>query len=201
MSKFFQMFATPPMMEVEYEGSLDSFKRGSEQLTYRDSFANSVSTNTYVLELPEFKPLEKFFKDAVQNYTAQVLNSDDEITIQQSWVNLTERNKHHPKHYHTNSYLSGVFFIQSNETVAPIIFDSPNTHNFPIRPEPRGEVSNEFINDSYTCVAKEGTLLLFPSHIPHWVPINPLPDARISLSFNTFPKIPFGSVENSTRLT
>ena len=48
MSKFFQMFATPPMMEVEYEGSLDSFKRGSEQLTYRDSFANSVSTNTYV---------------------------------------------------------------------------------------------------------------------------------------------------------
>ena len=56
MSKFFQMFATPPMMEVEYEGNLDPFKMGSQQLTYRDSFANSVSTNTYVLELPEFKP-------------------------------------------------------------------------------------------------------------------------------------------------
>ncbi len=201
MSNFYQMFATPPLMEVKYEGSLDDYKEAIRKLTYRSSFANSVSTNTYVLNLPEFNPLEKFFKDAVHEYTDKVLNSDDEITIQQSWINLTEKGKHHPKHYHTNSYLSGVFFIQSNETVAPIIFDCPNTHNFPMRPEPRGEVSNEFINDSYTCVAKEGTLLLFPSNLPHWVPINPLPESRVSLSFNTFPKIPFGSVENSTRLT
>jgi len=201
MSNFYQMFATPPLMEVTYEGSLDSFVEGTKQLSYRDSFANSVSTNTYVLELPEFKPLEQFFKDGVKEYTSQVLQSDDEITIQQSWINLTERNKHHPKHYHMNSYLSGVFFIQSTETVAPIIFDCPNTHNFPMRPEPRGHISNEFVNDSYTCAAKAGTLLVFPSNIPHWVPVNPLPETRISLSFNTFPKIPFGSVESSTRLT
>ncbi len=81
---------------------------------------------------------------------------------------------------------------------------TPHTHNWPIRPEPKEYLTvggNEFTNDSYSYMASAGDLVIFPSSIPHWVPVNTTDENRVSISFNTFPKIPFGGLDNTTRLT
>ncbi len=202
-SKFYLMFATPPLFVTQYEGTVDSFLSEAYSIPYRDSFGNKVSTDTYILKRPGFNKLENFFLEHINSYTRQVLGSEEEIGIQQSWVNITQGKQNHPKHYHSNSYLSGVFYLNTVKDT-PIVFDSPHTHNWPIRPEPKEYLTvggNEFTNDSYSYMASAGDLVIFPSSIPHWVPVNTTDENRVSISFNTFPKIPFGGLDNTTRLT
>ena len=47
---------------------------------------------------------------------------------------------------------------------------------------------------------KAGELILFPSNLPHSVPINASDKERISLSFNTWTKGNIGSIEHLTYL-
>ena len=51
-SKFYLMFATPPLFVTQYEGTVDSFLSEAYSIPYRDSFGNKVSTDTYVLKRP-----------------------------------------------------------------------------------------------------------------------------------------------------
>ena len=97
-SKFYLMFATPPLFVTQYEGTVDSFLSEAYSIPYRDSFGNKVSTDTYILKRPGFNKLEKFFLEHVNSYTRQVLGSEEEIGIQQSWVNITQGKQNHPKH-------------------------------------------------------------------------------------------------------
>ena len=200
---YFMMFAYPPLLIVEYPNDLQPLILEARSLEYRPSMSNDTTVNQFVLDLPAFKPLRDFCHKQVAKYVLDVLIiTDHEILIKQSWLNKTLKNKSHPKHYHLNSMVSGVFYLEGPDPEeCPIVFDTPRIDPFPVRPEPNQELpSNEFLNDSYKVPTIPGHLLLFPSTLHHYVPTNLTDTSRVSLSFNTFPKLPVGSVNNSTYL-
>ena len=157
---------------------------------------NITSNNTYVLEEKYFKNLKKEIILKIKDYFKNTLciNDSTEPFITQSWLNYTEKNQFHHKHYHPNSFISGVFYINSNKEFDKIKFFKEDYKT--IKPEVTNW--NLYNSESWWFPVETGDIVLFPSSLSHCVEVKEGDNTRISLAFNTFVK---GSVGNSKTLT
>ena len=167
-----------------------------KKLDYLNNDYNLISKNTYVLDVPEFKELKFFFQSVLDCYTKEILKDQElDIYITQSWVNVTTENQGHHSHWHPNSFLSGVFYVDVDPEVDKIVFErDKNAFLFITNPIE----FNLFNSNTWTIGAKNGDLLIFSSDLRHSVPIKKESNIRISISFNTFLK---GTIGNETSLT
>jgi len=177
----------------DYSKELEFIKKQPIQKSPRTY--NKQSTDTFILDRPELKNIRAFIELKAQNYLEEVLGSDRQLVITQSWINVNSQREIHREHRHPNSLISGVWYPQVSRTSPPIAFQS-----------------NEYYMDiefkrltQYNCNAhlipvEKGHLLLFPSKILHSVPENQSYEDRISLSFNTWIKGDLGEKEKLTYL-
>jgi uncharacterized protein (TIGR02466 family) len=97
-------------------------------------------------------------------------------------VNYSEPGQYHHKHAHPNSFVSGVFYIQTNPNDKIFFYrDGYSQIKFP------PAEWNSWNSESWWFEAITGRLILFPSSLTHMVPTVEGEDVRVSLSFNTFP--------------
>jgi len=163
--------------------------------TYKNQ-GNITSNDNYVLENKTLKNLKEDLRKKVVDYFDKIICTDNLITpyITQSWINYTETNQFHHRHFHSNSYVSGVFYIDAKKEVDKIIFYRRGQKTF--------ELSvaryNDFNSASWWCSIQTGDVVLFPSSLHHGVETKKGPDTRISLSFNVFFK---GTIGTAGRLT
>lgn len=171
-----------------------------KKLEVRPNQGNVTSKNDYLLDDPIFKSLKTVFEEALNIYLKEILQVDPkvEIYITQSWANFTGKNQYHHIHFHPNSFLSGVFYIDADEEVDKIYFDSPNEGQYIIKLYPKNY--NTFNSQSWSFPVKTGRLFLFPSTLKHRVSTKNEDNIRISVSFNTFLKGVFGSENDLDRL-
>lgn len=154
---------------------------------------NKVSKNTYVLKSEELSELHSFCLDALSKFTTAVYGGPLDLRITQSWLNITESGQFHHLHSHSNSVVSGVYYVQTSE-LDRIEF---------ARSEVIGSYDIVIPNDSWNSwnsktwwiSTPQGSLFLFKSTLKHHVPPVISTDSRISLSFNTFFSKDFGSKE------
>lgn len=169
-----------------------------KDLEYRENRSNLVSVNTNVLDLPELESIKKFVEHCLTFYTKQIIKSTNvEAYITQSWVNITEEKQNHHKHFHPNSFLSGVFYIDIVPSVDKITFFRKE-FIFPLAVDP-----SEFSilnSDSWTLYPNAGDIFIFPSAIEHEVPTKKEDNKRMSIAFNTFIKGSIGSDHGLTQL-
>ena len=202
--KHINMFQMPPLMVFEYDGDTNKLLEYVSNIEYRDSIGNIKSKSDYILDGKELSGLKKFCLESVQEYVFDVLGINEEIEIQQSWINVNKPGQNHPEHYHGNSFISGVFYLYSDQKEgSPITFKSElHKSNFSILTVPEDPFANYYpsIAASFSYPSIPGELILFSSTTTHLVPTNNSNEVRISLSFNTYPKIPFGSKENLTHV-
>jgi len=191
------MFQIPPLMVFQYDGDMNKLLEYVSNIEYRDSTGNIKSKSDYILDEKELSGLKKFCLESVQEYISDVLGISDEIEIQQSWVNVNKPGQNHPEHYHGNSFISGVFYLSSDqEEGSPITFKSElHKSNFSILTVPEDPFTKYYpsVAASFNYPSIPGELILFSSTTTHLVPTNKSDEVRVSLSFNTYPKIPFGS--------
>jgi uncharacterized protein (TIGR02466 family) len=152
-----------------------------------ENFGNLTSENNYVLELPELAKLKADFMEAVQHYMDTIVCAKPDVKayITQSWVNYTGQGQSHHKHWHKNSYLSGVFYVSAEESVDKIKFYNDESYSQLDFNPTEWNISN---SKSWWYPAKTGRLIIFPSHLTHSVEQKQESNIRISLSFNTFLK-------------
>lgn len=200
------IFEIPPILVFPYQGKdLDTLAKYVLNLDYRPSDPNDTkkSFNYNLLDDDKLANLKNFFFKAINQYSLVVCGSNQEIGIQQSWSNLSKRQEGHSEHYHTNSYLSGVFYLM-NEPEIPIIFHSVSCIErewFSVIPDQTEEDGwYGCRSESVAFRADVGNLLVFSSRLRHSVPPNHTDKKRLSLSFNTFPKLPFGNEHGLTRI-
>jgi len=184
------MFSTPPLMLMKYDGGdFNDLVEYVKNLSYSNGTngvqSNVPSNNRYILGDKIFVNLKTFIKDCIEDYARDILLSDQELKITQSWINKTQTGAIHTLHYHPNSVLSGVFYFNNHSS--PIEFISDRKDQFSI-----GKYNNEFTNNSYTVPAQESVLIIFPSYIFHRVNVNDNVETRYSMSFNTFPAYGMG---------
>ena len=153
--------------------------------------SNHRSKDFYIFDnfAEELKDIKSFCEHVLKQYLEEIEGADTDIAtlrITQSWLNKTKPQERHDKHYHTNSYLSGVLYISClpNDYIKfrNRSHGSYNNTEFPIKKATFWNVRN------LTQDVIEGDLILFPSWVPHYVDLNKTKNReRISLSFNTFP--------------
>ena len=88
----------------------------------------------------------------------------------------------HAVHAHPNSFLSGVYYVETRPGADTITFHDPRSQAAVIRPPVTQLVA---VNaDQAVVTVRNGTLLLFPSWLQHSVDPNTSKGNRISVSFN-----------------
>jgi uncharacterized protein (TIGR02466 family) len=157
---------------------------------------NITSNNTYILNEKPFLNLKKELDLRVKDYFEKVLSYTNLVMpyITQSWLNYTETNQYHHQHTHSNSLVSGVFYINCDKNLDKIKFFKEDYKT--IKPEIKDW--NIWNSESWWFSVKTGDVILFPSSLTHMVETKKGDNTRISLAFNVFIK---GTVGNNKQLT
>ena len=137
------------------------------ELETRPNMGNTTSTDNFVLRSPVLTNLRSFIEDAVGEYFKATVNPKHNVTLRvtQSWCNYSNPGQFHHKHAHPNSYISGVFYVQTNPDDR-IYFYKDGWQQIKFPPEQW----NPYNSESWWYEAHVGKLILFPSSLTHMVP-------------------------------
>ena len=166
--------------------------------TYSNA-GNLTSNENYVLENKALNNLKKDLHTKVMDYFDKVMCVSNSIIphITQSWINYTETNQFHHKHSHSNSLISGVFYISADKKIDSIKFYKTPLHE-PI--QLNVTKYNVFNSINWKFPVETGDVFLFRSSLEHGVDEKKGKNMRISLSFNVFVKGTLGNRKGSTQL-
>ena len=157
---------------------------------------NRQSEDTFVLDKPELSNVRAFIESKIYKYVKEVMSSNNELMITQSWINKSGKGESHHEHVHPNSLISGVWYPVISEKLPPIQFRSRAQRDVSLSTEK----FNNFNSATFLLPMKAGELILFPSNLTHSVPANQSEIERISLSFNTWAKGSLGDINSLTYL-
>ena len=158
------------------------------------TLGNSVSFDRYLLNDPKLNDLKSLMLDAIKVYAKEVMSIYNEFYITNSWLNKTSNNEQHSIHNHTNSILSGCYYI-SVEDSQPYISFNRLTQPFLLNYVPTE--FNRFNSVEWDLPLENNSLVIFPSECYHYVKPNKSVNERISIAFNTFVKGQIGQKNGS----
>jgi len=187
-----------------YTANIDR-KFSSSELDFVKTLSQNINNNKenvsskdkYVIENELFHSLKDFCQLHLNHYYNDVVKpkNDSTIRITQSWLNFSQKGQGHHQHIHANSYLSGVFYINTNPDDNITFLRGYDT---PI--EIGSSDYNPWNSLSWRVPVDTGMLLIFPSSLLHFVPPVTGDKTRISLSFNSFPVGVIGNGIDATEL-
>ena len=116
----------------------------------------------------------------------------DSFKITDMWSNVLKPGETHRPHTHSNNMLSGVYYVDAVET-SGIIFTDPRPQAGVIQPDVNKQILDNASIVKYDSATNR--MILFPSWLQHYVPVNETNKNRISIAFNIMFK---GLVGSST---
>ena len=152
---------------------------------YYVHLGNNATSDKKILEHTEMANLKSAIDVCLSEWCKNVynpINDNFKLKITQSWLNYTKPGEHHDRHYHPNSIVSGVLYIDTNPVKDQIIFNSGKMYDFYIP----WKSLNQFNSMEATITINKREIILFPSNLNHSVPKNIGTNTRISLAFNSF---------------
>lgn len=166
-----------PVTTVEKKFILDQPRTQNEY--------NTTSVENYLLTNKKLSRLKKFFDESLKIFLENVYApvNDVSLRITQCWGNYSEKGQAHHPHAHPNSFVSGVFYVQTDKATDRIYFIKSGYNQIQMPTTSW----NQFNSESWWFEAEENTLILFPSDLMHRVDPVSVDQTRVSLSFNTFP--------------
>lgn len=137
--------------------------------------------------LPEFDDLCKIIQKLIHKISTGIYHFKDqyEFEITQMWLNVITTGNYFRPHTHSNSYWSGVLFLDGEEgEFPPLILENPVSHQLTLA----SEEFNQYNSDVMVMNCLKDLLVVFPSHLIHHVPTNFAERERLSISFNVLPR-------------
>jgi uncharacterized protein (TIGR02466 family) len=144
------------------------------------------------------KELKDFFvwcEDMTTDFVKNTLQKDiEKMIITDCWLNVCDYGGKQNFHNHTNSYISGTYYVNKTDNHADLSFQSPYSQSANVNTIDLDNLNtNEYNATHFTTPVKEGSLYLWPAFLKHGYEEN-MQDNRISLSINFMPNI----VKNDT---
>ena len=135
------------------------------------------------------KSLKKSIDKEIEIYLRKYLRLKTTVGLkhQCSWILVHKKGDFSPKHYHRNSWLSGIYYYKVNPNSGRVVFSNTPPFSWTCSlMDPSSEVEdfNSINSHEYRVTPKEGDLFLFPSQLEHKSYPNESDDDRISISFN-----------------
>jgi len=165
---------------IDLQHDKDNFLNNEQNFTYK---------NTYLLT--EFLTEDSTFTMAVQSkidfFIKEIWGQTDaNIEITQSWLNINPPNGGHHKHVHPNSIISSTVYLQTNDKCGNFCIERPRDYWPNIRHHTDGKKHNKFTYEYFFFNPKFMDMFIFPSTLTHWVNRNESEENRLSVSLNTF---------------
>lgn len=172
--------------------------------THMDDFEENISSknllhfkNTLdqsILYDSIFSDFKIWLEDMCYDYVTSLLGYElsDRIIVTDSWLNKCNAGGEQFPHYHSNSFVSGTYYLNFDpEKHSPIMFNKKSALSHPHHPTIALSPKNDFItkyNTDSIVYPEEGEVYLWESNMSHSVPKN-LADNRITLSMNFMPTV------------
>jgi len=127
----------------------------------------------------------KEFAELVISTSKDILNElkydVEDVVITDMWATVLKTEEHHPAHTHSNNFLSGTYYLHSDQG-ASIMFQDPRPAAGVILPR----MSERTIATAnlLTYASKQNRAIIFPSWLPHYVKPNKSTANRISIAWN-----------------
>jgi uncharacterized protein (TIGR02466 family) len=132
----------------------------------------------------DLKFLKKEIDKQIDHYLHNIFFYKMDYKITTSWATKTESKGYGQRHYHSNHFLSGVYYPVGNKNFA-IKFYKKNVSMWHIQ----NSQFNEFNAKELTFpIVNDNTLILFPSSLDHSIESNEDVNSRYSVAFNVNPK-------------
>jgi uncharacterized protein (TIGR02466 family) len=150
----------------------------------RPDFVNAISDNFTILEKPELKQIKAFCDYHTGIFFDRIFAPLNDIKphLTTSWVNYTKKNDWCNDHNHSNSIISGVFYVQTHESDAIIFHNEPPYKQLSWL----NKTDNPWNAEIAMFPAIECELLLFRSDLRHRIVPVQHDGVRVSVSFNTW---------------
>lgn len=185
------------------EGEISVIERTGEDIkpNYSNNWGNRMSTNSYVLDGVGLEVLKAELTSILNNafQTIERPGSQCSLYITQSWINYTKDTESHHFHIHGNSLYSAVVYLKTVPGDC-IVFSRKKTNDILGQLELQPKEFNDFNCLSWELPVKAGTVVIFPSSLPHGVPPVNHQEERISLAFNSFIRGDLGQDQDLNRL-
>tara|TARA_R110001632_G_scaffold101837_2_gene209768 strand:- start:166 stop:774 length:609 start_codon:yes stop_codon:yes gene_type:complete len=165
-----------------------NFLNNSKNFPLGENKGTITTINQNILDLPLFLNLKIQILNYAKLYLDRLGHKYEDVQVSNSWGTMTSNNQQSIPHHHSNSYISGVYYLSSGSN---IIFYSPTTEKWTFSPDIKFKENNPSTYQSYYITPSPSLLLLFPSYVYHQIEENKSSD-RFSIAFNIIPKGEFG---------
>jgi len=181
-------FLWPTVFLEENIGVKKEYLSYVKKLNYhRLSTDNGWCTKDYdLLDHKIFKELKNKIILNAKYYLQNIfLQKDYKLKIISSWCMKHLKNDFAQRHLHQNSYLSGVYYLQTTENSGKITFVR-NIRDYPINTTIRPDVKtyNEINGSTFWVKVNSGQLIIFPSNIEHETEKSKSSTERYCIAFN-----------------
>ena len=173
--------------EIIYKENLSIDSYSLDNIKFKDDF----SLDEKVLNLKEFKKIKELIETHLKKYTHDILEISKELNfyITRSWIIKVEKAEVFPSHQHTNSFFTGVLYLNVDEGKDAIIFEKEPYYQY-VKYD--YENTNIFNQMKVNFFPKKNDLLIFNARLFHQIGPHLTTNPRICLAFEVFAKGVFG---------
>ena len=171
----------------------EKFIEYAYKLKKEESSEYNSNTSSYQSKLLNLKEpiINNFVKD-IEKHLINYINVYEVVSwwsveIDDMWININQKNDYLLPHMHSQKDFSGVFMLKCPKNSGSLVLQNPDSgldyKKFYVKNK------RNFVYNSYNCheffiEPSELKLILFPSHIKHYVTKNETDDDRITVAFD-----------------
>lgn len=159
-------------------------------VTMTGQVSSSYTKEQQILEKVVFREVKEEILQLCREFSKAHSHVVEDIGICNSWGNTVSAGQNIHYHRHSNSYISGSFYLTEGSPFNLLNQDFPIQFGF--LPEIEEGADNYRSFSSFNIDPKPGRLVLFPSSLQHCVLTSESPEKRYSIAFNTIPLGEFG---------
>ncbi len=149
---------------------------------YRGGYTSFNSMDDLHSQFASFEKLQKLIDVEVRKFS-KMHCWDVDLEMTTCWTSLMPRGTQHGLHLHTNSAVSGTFYLSLPSKTSALKFEDPRL-GLKMAAPPQKASSPMALKNYVSVEPQVGRLVLFESWLRHEVPPNPVAGNRISVSFN-----------------
>lgn len=156
-----------------------------------------MSKEQALLLREDYTDIRDVVESHLKFYLYEILKVDKSYGLKHacSWAIYHQKEDWCFNHLHSNSLFSGVFYVRVPEGSGEVLnFSCPQSSPTwaPCTLEPNVSEFNIFNAKNWGVEVSDGTMVLFPSHVLHSVPVSKSEEKRRCISFNYFLTGKFG---------
>jgi len=141
--------------------------------------------NENILDQEVLFPIRDFIVDSIHHYLHNVAAIPyEEFWFTSSWINWTDSGGNQAYHNHTNSIVSGCYYIYCTEDMPGLTFRKEHRSHKPYISVFQNTEANPIHCDHAELKTNTGDLVIFPSHMIHGYDNNKSNETRITLAWN-----------------